>query len=85
MPEFDSIEIVPHAKHRMVLRGVLEADATSTICNPDKKTVQTAGTHGGKVYLHSKKIGEAELFVAAEIVGRKAYIITVFWKDDEKP
>jgi hypothetical protein len=85
VPEFDQIEFLPHAKRRLSERNVLEADATSTICNPDKKTVQTAGTHGGKVYLHSKAIGVTKLFVAAEIVGRKAYIVTVFWENDKEP
>lgn len=85
MANFDQIEIVPHAKQRLAQRNVLESDATSTICNPDKKTVQYAGSHGGKVYLHSKKIGSATLFVAAEIVAKKAYVITAFWEDDREP
>jgi hypothetical protein len=85
MPNFDKIEIMPHAKKRLSERSVLEADATSTICNPEKKTFQMAGTHGGKVYLHSKTIGASKLFVAAEIVAKKAYIITVFWENDRRP
>jgi len=63
----------------------MEADATSTICNPDKKTFQQAGVHGGKVYLHSKQIGAAKLYVAAEIVAKKAYIATAFWENDKEP
>jgi hypothetical protein len=63
----------------MAERGVLESEATSTICDPAKKTFQYAGSHGGKVYLHSKKIGDSTLLVSAEIVDKEAYIITVFW------
>jgi hypothetical protein len=85
MPNFDKIEIMPHAKKRLYERNVLEADATSTICDPEKKTFQNAGTHGGKVYLHSKKIGTAKLFVSAEIVAKNAYIITVYWENDHQP
>ena len=85
MPNFDQIVIMPHAKTRLSERNVLEADATSTICDPHKKTFQYAGTHGGKVYLHSKAFGDTKLFVAAEIVARRAYIITVFWENDKEP
>jgi hypothetical protein len=85
VPEFDKIEILPHAQRRLSERNVLEADATSTICNPDKKTVQDRGSHGGKVYLHSKKIGDAKLFVVAEVVARSAFIITAFWEYDKEP
>jgi hypothetical protein len=85
MPTFDRIEIMPHARKRLAERDALEADATSTICNPDLKTFQHNGTHGGKVYLHSKKIGDTKLFVAAEIVAKHARIITIFWEDDKTP
>jgi hypothetical protein len=60
-------------------RAATEAEATTTICNPDKKTFQYAGTHGGKVYLHSKTIGSSKLYVAAEIVAKTAFIITAYW------
>lgn len=66
-------------------RNVAEADATSTVCNYEKKTFQNAGTHGGKVYLHSKAIGATKLLVSAEIVAKQAYIITVFWEDGKEP
>jgi hypothetical protein len=85
VPDFERIEIMPHAKQRFAERNILEADASSTICSPDRKTYQTAGTHGGKVYLHSKTIGATKLFVAAEIVAKKAYIVTAFWENDKEP
>jgi hypothetical protein len=85
MPNFDRIDIMPHARKRLAERSVLEADATSTICDPEKRTFQYAGNRGGKVYLHSKRIGNGKLFVVAEIVGRQAYVITVFWEDARQP
>lgn len=85
MANFERIHILPHAKQRLAERGASEADATATICNPDRKTFQQAGSHGGKVYLHSKKIGAAKLLVAAELVGKEAYIITVFWENEQRP
>lgn len=85
MPNFDRIDFMPHAKKRLAERNVLEADATSTVCDPIKKTFQYAGTHGGKVYLYSKKIGAAKLFVAAEIVAKHAYIVTAYWENDRQP
>jgi len=85
MPNFDKIEFMPHAKMRLTERNVQEADATSTICDPDKKTFQYTGSRGGKVYLHSKSIGASKLFVAAEIVTKSAYIVTAYWENDQKP
>lgn len=85
MPNFDRITFMPHAKKRLAERNVLEADATSTICGPEKKTLQYSGNHGGNVYLHSKRIGKAKLFVSAEIVGKQAYVVTVFWENDREP
>ncbi len=85
MANFEKIDFMPHARERLAERNVLEADATSTICDPHKKTFQYAGSHGGKVYLHSKSIGAAKLFVSAEIVGKRAYVITVFWEDAHRP
>ena len=79
MPSFDRIVIMPHAKKRLAERGATEAEATATICNPEKKTFQYAGTHGGKVYLHSKAIGATKLYVAAEVVAKTAFIITAYW------
>jgi hypothetical protein len=85
VPNFDSIAIMPHAKKRLAERNAQEADATATICNPDVRTFQRKGTQGGKVYLHSKKIGDAKLFVVAEIVAKRAFIVTVFWENDQEP
>ncbi len=85
MPNFDKIDFMPHARKRMAERNVLEADATSTLCDPHRKTFQYAGSHGGKVYLHSKSIGVAKLFVSAEIAGKHAYVITVFWENEIRP
>jgi Domain of unknown function (DUF4258) len=85
MPNYTSITILNHAKDRMALRNVTEADATSTICDPDIKTKQHVGKNGGMVYLFSKPIGDARLFVAAEIVAKDAYIVTVYWENDEEP
>ncbi len=80
MPNFEKISIMPHARQRMAERGVSEAEVTSTICEPHRKTFQYAGNHGGRAYLHMKRIGTAELFVSAEIAGKQVYVITVFWK-----
>ena len=85
VPNYERITILPHARSRLKERNVLPSDITSAICGPDKKTFQRFGTSGGKVYLHSKKIGDAKLYVAAEIVDKHAYVVTVFWEDDQKP
>ncbi len=78
MTNFDRIIIMPHAKKRMAERSVTEADVSSTVCDPQKKTFQYAGSHGGKVYLHSKPIGASRVYVAAEVVAKTAYIITTY-------
>jgi hypothetical protein len=79
----EKVVFMPHAKNRMEERRVTEAQATATVMTPDKKTSQRIGNRGGKVYLCSKLYEKTKLFVSTEIVGKTAFVITVFWDNGQ--
>lgn len=68
-----------HSSRRGEERVVTEAQFMEAVISPDSKKQQCRGTHGGFVYLFTKKFGEKELQVAAEIHKEHCYFVTGYW------
>jgi hypothetical protein len=72
--------VTAHAQQRAAERNITRAQFIETVSKPHGKRKQRRGDHGGIVYLFSKKFGQKELYISAEIFKRDCYFITGYWK-----
>lgn len=68
-----------HAKRRSRERDITEALFIEVVTNHERKIQQYRGTHGGFVYLFTKKSDERELHIAAEVRKDDCFFVTGFW------
>ena len=74
-----SFHFTTHANRRSAERAITEELFVETVTSCDKRTQQHRGTHGGFVYLFTKKFGERELHVAAEGHKDECFFVTGYW------
>ena len=68
-----------HARRRSEEREITEVLFIEVVSRPDRKKQEYRGTHGGFVYLFSKRIGEKELHIAAELIKHECFFVTGYW------
>jgi Domain of unknown function (DUF4258) len=68
-----------HARRRSGEREITESLFIEVVSSPERKKQQYRGTHGGFVYLFSKRIGEKELHIAAELIKHECFFVTGYW------
>ena len=71
-----------HSKKRAEEREITEDLFKEVVLNHEKKKQQYRGNHGGFVYLFSKKYGERELHIAAEVRKENCFFVTGYWIDE---
>ncbi len=76
MPAPTKFHFTSHARRRSGERKISEAQFVAVVSAPDRKQQQYRGTHGGFVYLFTKRIGESELHIAAEILKTECWFVT---------
>ncbi len=68
-----------HARRRAGERKITEALFIAAVTGPDRKQQQYRGTHGGFVYLFTKRIGGKDLHIAAELFKHECFFVTGYW------
>lgn len=79
MPVPTKFHFTTHARRRSDEREITETLFVEVVSGPERKRQQFRGTHGGFVYLFSKRIGERELHIAAETFKNECWFVTGYW------
>lgn len=68
-----------HARRRAEERGITQGLFIEVVTAHEKKKQQYRGSHGGFVYLFTKRIADRELHIAAEVHKDECFFVTGFW------
>jgi hypothetical protein len=71
--------VTAHAQKRAAERGITKENFMEAVLKPTGKRKQRHGEHGGIVYLFTRKFGERELHISAEVFKSDCYFITGYW------